>query len=75
MFVIGGLTSLENLTYYIALTMVNVSYISPIIKTSSLLTILMASIFMKEKHTKYRIIGTIIIILGVFIILTQNNVL
>jgi len=53
--------------------MVNVSYISPIIKTSSLLTILMASIFMKEKHTKHRIIGTIIIILGVFIILTQNT--
>ena len=60
----GLATGLSWLCYYGALSLGKVSIVSPIDKFSVVLTIILSFVILKEKPTKYKIAGAILITIG-----------
>jgi len=59
---------LGHLAYYYALKLGDVSLVSPVIAAFPVITVLLAFLLLGEKYTPGKLVGTLLIILGVFVI-------
>ena len=71
----GFTTTLLWICYFKALQIGDVNKVSPIDKTSIVLTLILSSIFFKEKITYIKIISMILILLGTFIMSYTKNII
>lgn len=71
-FSVSYLASLENITYYAALSIGMVSQVSSISRASSLLTVFLGSIIFKEKSMPYRLLGASIVFFAALVLITVN---
>jgi len=68
---IGFFTSLMFISQMTALTMTNVVYVISLKRTSALIDVVFGKLFFKEMHIKSRILGAILIILGIVLVSTN----
>ena len=66
-------TALLWLSYFKALSLTDVSLVTPIDKLSIIFTLLLSSIFLKESITIFKVISISFIILGTFLIVNKRN--
>ena len=66
----GGICAalLGHLAYYYALKLGDVSLVSPVIAAFPVVTVLLAFLLLGEKYTPGKLMGTLLIVLGVFVI-------
>lgn len=59
---------LGHLAYYYALKLGKVSLVSPVMAAFPAVTVILAFLLLREKYTPAKLLGTLLILLGVFII-------
>lgn len=69
----GASTSLLWLNYFKALDLGNVNEVTPVDKTSIVLTLILSCIFLNEKITAIKIISSILIISGAFLMVNKEE--
>ena len=69
----GFATGLSWLCYFKALQLGNVNKVTPIDKSSTILTMILAMIFLKESITLFKIISIILIGIGTFFMIEKKN--
>ena len=72
--IISGIsTSLLWINYFKALDFGNVNEVTPVDKTSIVITLILSSIFLNEKITIIKIISSILIIMGTFLMVNKSE--
>lgn len=67
----GSVGSLAQFAIYAAFAMAPVGYVSSIMRLSSLFTVVIGGVFLKEHHVRERLVGGAIMVIGALLLATQ----
>ena len=70
----GGCTGASWLCYYKALQMADVNKVIPIDKSSTIMTIVLAFLFLNETPTTWKLVGTVVLAVGTYLMIEKKDV-